>query len=265
MNSALCGLIGKMESESLRNARALAWGAPIPAFGNAEAAEVATLGLNPSNLEFMDQHGNELEGERRRFHTLGSLGIDNWRDIGPADLSKIYSSCVQYFASNPYDAWFKQLDYLLGDSEYSYYQAARHACHLDLVPFATACKWSDLNQSQRRILVDASGEFLAETIAASRIRVLVLNGSSVVSLFERAARVVLKRKEMPEWSLPRKTSADVMGYAYTGEFESYAGFSIGRTVKVIGFNHNIQSSYGVTHAIKHRIRKWIGDQLRGNG
>jgi len=85
----------------------------------------------------------------------------------------------------------------------------------------------------------------------------------VVSLFESAAEIVLKREQMAEWSLPRKSGAAVMGYAYQGEFDTYAGFSIGRTIRVLGFNHNIQSSYGVTHAVKRQIRAWIGDQIRG--
>jgi hypothetical protein len=263
MNDALCSLMERLESANLRNARALPWGAPIPVFGNVEVAEIATLGLNPSNLEFMDEYGKELEGARRRFHTLGSLGIDSWRDAGPAEISKIYSTCIHYFDSNPYDAWFKQLDYLLGDSEFSYYKVARHACHLDLVPFATACKWSDLNQSQRRSLVQASAECLARVIENSRIRVLVLNGASVVSMFERAAGVVLKKEQKPEWSLPRRTGPGVMGYAYVGEIDAYAGFPVGRTIRVLGFNHNIQSSYGVTQAVKHLIRAWLGDHLRG--
>jgi hypothetical protein len=48
---------------------------PVVAFGNARAAAVATLGLNPSRVEFLDRAGNELPEPRRRLETLRSLAL----------------------------------------------------------------------------------------------------------------------------------------------------------------------------------------------
>ena len=59
---------------------------PVVAFGNARAAIVATLGLNPSKLEFLDDSGNELVERMRRLATHRSLGIF---DLSNAPTSKI--------------------------------------------------------------------------------------------------------------------------------------------------------------------------------
>ncbi len=47
---------------------------PVLAFGDLFKAGIATVGLNPSRREFLDNHGRELDGPKRRFETLGSLG-----------------------------------------------------------------------------------------------------------------------------------------------------------------------------------------------
>jgi hypothetical protein len=36
-----------------------------------------------------------------------------------------------------------------------------------------------------------------------------------------------------------------------------AGIDLGRPVLVLGYNHNIQSSFGVTAKVKCAIRKWF--------
>jgi hypothetical protein len=51
------------------------WSSPVPYFGSPSSAIIGTVGLNPSNREFVDSSGNELDGPARRFHTLNSLGL----------------------------------------------------------------------------------------------------------------------------------------------------------------------------------------------
>ena len=143
-----------------------------------QRARVATLGLNPSNREFVDCAGNELDGASRRFHTLSSLGLDAWRDVQPRHLALIAESCRCYFAVNPYDTWFKRLDNLLLDLNVWYYSTLFSACHLDLVPFATAEKWTALSRAQRQTLLDGTGDVLGALLRDSEIQVLILNGSS---------------------------------------------------------------------------------------
>ena len=47
---------------------------PVLFFGDIFTARVATVGLNPSDQEYLDSHGTELDGVKRRFETLASLG-----------------------------------------------------------------------------------------------------------------------------------------------------------------------------------------------
>ncbi len=46
---------------------------PVLSFGDFQNAGVFTLGINPSNLEFLDNKGELLENQLRRLQTLSSL------------------------------------------------------------------------------------------------------------------------------------------------------------------------------------------------
>ena len=46
-------------------------------------------------------------------------------------------------------------------------------------------------------------------------------------------------------------------FAYRGTVRRLAGVELSRPVMVLGFNHNLQSSYGVTSGVKDAIRDWI--------
>ncbi|HCI3116061.1 TPA: hypothetical protein NOV40_004615, partial [Salmonella enterica] len=65
-------LIEYLDDENLRQSGIISYASPIPAFGSLSRAKIATLGLNPSNNEFLDLNGKELDGQQRRFHTLNS-------------------------------------------------------------------------------------------------------------------------------------------------------------------------------------------------
>jgi hypothetical protein len=53
---------------------------PVLSFGDARRARVATLGLNPSRVEFLYQNGNELTGDSRRLRAAVRLDVpkDEW-------------------------------------------------------------------------------------------------------------------------------------------------------------------------------------------
>src|SRR5688572_24685867 len=121
MISTLSKLIGRLLDRRLLDAQVIPWGSPVPAFGDATSADIATLGLNPSNREFVDSSGVELDGGFRRFHTLGSLRIASWAHATAQHERLIWESCRFYFRRNPYDGWFRQLDALLSETDASYY------------------------------------------------------------------------------------------------------------------------------------------------
>lgn len=262
MNGLVSSLLNRLDDNNLADAGVIPWSSPVLSFGDATRARVATLGLNPSNREFVDGDGKELDGAHRRFHTLASLGLESWSDAKPRHLDLISDSCRDYFAANPYDLWFKRLDRLLEDLDVSYYSSFFAACHLDLVPFATADKWTDLTRRQRQALLDGAGDVLGALVRDSNIEVLILNGSAVVQQFERGAPVQMEATTMIDWTLRRQAGPDVKGVAYRGRVNAIAGIRLGREVVVLGYNHNIQSSFGVTTRVTTAIRRWLGESVR---
>lgn len=257
MNSTLSNLIERFEGSALSAAKVIPWSCPVPSFGDPGVSAVATVGLNPSNREFVDGAGKELDGALRRFHTLGSLGLARWSEATGHHLQLIVDSCRAYFSRNPYDRWFRRLDYLISGTRSSYYTHSAAACHLDLIPYATSCKWTELTSKQRSALVAISGDTLGHLLRDSEIRLLILNGNSVVTQFQEMAGIQLEKRTMAGWALPRRLQSDVDGVAYKGLVQEVSGVRLRRELLVLGFNHNIQSSFGVTTEVRNAIRRWI--------
>ena len=199
----------------------------------------------------------------RRFHTLNSFGLASWSGADARHLGLILESCCSYFARNPYDIWFKKLDVVLSGANVSYFDEPSTACHFDLIPFATENKWSNLSKRQQSVLMTVAGDALGLILRDSQVRILVLNGSTVVKGFELISGLRLKSEPMADWSLARKSKPDVLGIAFRGIVDKLAGVHLGRRVMVIGFNHNLQSSFGVSTEVIHAIRRWISQTTRG--
>jgi hypothetical protein len=264
MDSMVSTLLKRLDDQSLVGTGVIPWSSPVLSFGDLSRARVATLGLNPSNREFVDTEGNELNGPSRRFHTLASLGLERWSDAQVCHRSLIAESCRAYFARNPYDTWFKRLDKLIAGLKVSYYSALFGACHLDLVPYATAEKWTVLTRQQRLTLLNGAGDTLGILLRDSPVRVLILNGRSVVEHFERVAGTELEKHVMPDWTLRRQGDRGVAGTAYMGVLRNVGRTRLRRSVRVLGFNHNIQSSFGVTTQVTESIGHWIAETASAN-
>ena len=261
MREAVVNFVGRLNSESLLSSGVLDWAAPIPAFGNVSNAHVATVGINPSSLEFTDVAGIELEGHRRRFETLNSLGLESWQDVNASDVEKIVESCEGYFSNNPYDAWFGRLEQVIGRAGFSFYGRSSRACHLDLIPYATSPKWGKLTRRQQVTLLEVARDCLAFVLHRSDVRVLILNGRTVINWFEKMSGTRLSSQTMRDWKLNRANDDGVEGFAFKSSVESLAGIPLGRTVRIIGYNHNLQSSFGVTKAVTAAIGCWIAAEI----
>lgn len=257
MHVTLSTLVDRLDDLVRSETNVIPWGSPVPSFGDLSRSSIATLGLNPSNREFVDVEGNELDGDFRRFHTLTSLGLTRWSDVNARHIRLIADFCRSYFFRNPYDEWFRELDQIISGTTASYYHAPAQACHLDLIPYATACKWTELTVHQRSSLLALVGDTLGLLLRDSPVRLLVLNGKTVVENLQKIAGIGLEKEAMSDWTLPRRSGAGVMGYAYRGVVRELAGVRLAREVMVLGFNHNIQSSFGVTKRVKLAIRNWI--------
>ena len=263
--SVLAKLMDRLDSNAAIGTDIIPWSCPVPTFGDSTNPQVATLGINPSYREFVDPSGEELQGEFRRFHTLESLGLKAWAEADARHLELIMDTYRSYFSCNPYNAWFKKLDAAISGANVSYYDSPSTACHLDLIPFATIRKWTELSAQQRASLVALSGDALGMILRDSQVRILILNGSSVVKSFQSVAGVSLRAEEIPAWSLGRRSMANVKGVAYMGVAATVSGIGLDRQLKVLGFNHNLQSSFGVTAEVIAAIRDWIARATEAKG
>lgn len=262
VHATTAALIDRLDASVLSWMNVIRWGCPVPSFGDPSSALLATVGLNPSSREFVDASGNELEGSSRRFHTLQSLGLNSWADIDARHIRLILDSYHDYFSVNPYDRWFRRLDQIISGTQMSYYSNPGTACHLDLIPYATQQRWSDLSPRQQISLFGVANDALGRLVQESDLRVLILNGQSVVAYFQQMAGVSLERRQVPAWSLPRSSQSDVMGMSYSGFVKRISGYELNREVLVLGFNHNIQSSFGVSKSVTDAIQTWITESCR---
>ncbi|MBB1485758.1 hypothetical protein H4O21_03925 [Oceanospirillum sp. D5] len=254
-------LISRIDKYNLKETSVIPWAAPIVSFGDISCAKVATLGLNPSNLEYVDSKGIELTGVNRRFHTLTSLNIENWHEINDEHIDLILCSCNDYFNHNPYDAWFNVLEKLFLENGHTYYGMFSDLVHLDLVPFVTEKKWAKLSHVQRSKLLEVSGDVLGYILRGNDIRFLVLNGQSVINHLEYISDVRFDKEVMPDWELPRKKGNGIAGYSYIGKLNRILSVDLEKEIIVLGFNHNLQSSFGVTKGVKKSIELWVSKEI----
>ena len=234
------------------------WACPVPYFGDARLATVATVGINPSNREFTDVGGGELAGEERRLPTLRSLGLSRWADADSRHLRTVIAACDSYFRKRPYDRWFGVLERILEPSGHTFYGLSPSACHVDLVPFATHHKWGGLPSGDRIRLLDVNDEPFSLLVRSTSIRLLILNGRSVVDAFQDTFDVRLDPVKMPRWDL-RRVSGHVKGFGYVGTVSTLAGVPLDRQLLIAGFNHNLQSSFGVTGEAIDAIGEWLAE------
>ena len=262
MYGSMTTLVEALETHQLAGLDVIGWGCPVPFFGHLESARLATVGINPSNREIVGIDGNELVEHERRLPTLGSLGLSSWSQADFVALRSILLACREYFEHNPYDGWFGALQRIIEPTGRSYYAPRSDACHLDVVPWATTGKWGTLSPAARRKLVERAAEALVDMIACSPLTMLVLNGQEVVRQFETLLGNGLQAQRVPAWNLPRRSGHAVPGMAYYGRISSIAQIPLDRDLLVVGYNHNLQSSFGVSTAVRDRISEWINAQHR---
>ena len=211
---------------------------PVVAFGNARTATVATLGLNPSRLEFLNDSGNELAGSDRRLATHRSLGVSNLTVAPVCKIEQVMRDCDSYFQRVPYREWFDQLENVLQACGVSYYGGS--ACHLDLVQWATDPTWNKIGTRElRQALIDADAEFLKHQLTNENVGLLLVNGNGVAKQLHRKLRVSFTEIDRIDglWIHPVRLSV---------------GTLLDR-VRVIAWNVNLQSSHGVTNELRTEL------------
>lgn len=220
---------------------------PVLSFGDPLRAEVATLGINPSRLEFCSAVGVLLTGDGRRLATTDSLGAVPGRPLTADQAREVVAGCGGYFERNPY-SWFKPLEALLNHAAgASYYD--RTACHLDLVQWATDPVWGKLGDRGGAELLVAEGRpHLELLLGRSNVHLVLLNGTAVVRQVSRMGVAQLHEvKRIPKGS--------TMCRLFAGE---------GRGINYAGWSTNLQTSFGVSNEFRQRLErevKELADEL----
>jgi hypothetical protein len=215
---------------------------PVLAFGDPHHATVATLGINPSGREFVED-GCLLTGPQRRLATLESLGAESTLSLTEEQVRTVVEECASYFGPdrNPYHRWFDTLDQVLRTGlGVSYYDGS--ACHLDLVQWATDPVWGKLPDRRiKQALLREGLPHLRNQLKFGKIRLVVLNGREVL---DQVAAVGLARLE----SFGTLRVGSLSCSLYSGE---------GAGVKFIGWSTNLQSSFGVTLEFRSQLERWL--------
>ena len=145
---------------------------PVVSFGNSQRARVATLGLNPSRMEFVDSRRVLLKGKNRRLATHESLGTSDLSCAPQEVVLQVLEDCNTYFRRRPYWQWFGKLEPILAACGASY--CGGSGCHLDLVQWATDPTWGKLQTATRKRLVADDARFLASQLQNERLRLMLV-------------------------------------------------------------------------------------------
>ena len=222
---------------------------PVVSFGNARVATVATLGLNPSRVEFLDHHGNMLTGKDRRLATHESLRTGCLLHATSDVAVQVLLDCDNYFCRNPYRRWFDQLEIVLSECGASYYDGT--ACHLDLVQWATDPTWGKLDSKVRNRLLDADASFLNEQLSRENIEILLVNGTGVRDRLTRSLDVTFNEQD------------PIVGFGHHDTRLFTATMPGGQFV--VAWSTNLQSSHGVSTDLRMEIAAQVEELITRNG
>lgn len=173
---------------------------PVVSFGDPRTARVATLGLNPSDEEFT-RDGDLLVGGDARLESLDSLGVQSLEEAGDDAVRRVVEGCYGYFNRRPLWSYFSHMERLLQAAGASYRDGT--GCQLDLVQWATAPTWSaipDVRVRERLLREDA--EFLRRQLADNPLRLVLLNGRTVVDQVQRVGGHLKRIAQLPSGRHP---------------------------------------------------------------
>ena len=162
---------------------------PVLFFGDLFTARVATVGLNPSNREYVDKQGLELEGAERRFETLTSLHAADRSSLTDEQCDRAIQTMREYYQpGKPIYTWFRSLDRVTSAMGFSY--AKGEVAHLDLAQEATNPAWSELSQTSPAefdALRSTDLPFLRWLLEEFPLQTVICNGRTV---FDEVCRLI---------------------------------------------------------------------------
>jgi hypothetical protein len=165
-------LLDKISEPLPKSVKIVEGSIPIVFFGNVEKAEIATLSLNPSNIEF------EHNGKRRCVDRK-QLRVSDSQQLTREQAERVYQSLLLFFKVNPYKTWFNPMNKLFQSKGFEYYNDK--IVHLDISPWATSNKWDSLSREERESIIDTT--IIENVIEKRGIKKLFINGKTAFNVF----------------------------------------------------------------------------------
>lgn len=150
---------------------------PVLFFGDLFTARTVTVGLNPSDREYVDRRGAPLLGADQRFATLPSLGAGSRADLTEDQCADAVRCMRGYHDPHrPVHRWFTHLSRVVDGFGVRYDR--RQAAHLDLVQEATRPTWSSLPDREREDLLHRDLRFLSWQLRTFPVRTVLCTSST---------------------------------------------------------------------------------------
>ncbi len=178
---------------SAPTASAVTGSLPILFFGDLFGARVATVGINPSWREYLGKAKEELDGSRRRFQSLRSLGAATRTELTDQQAELALNSMREYFrpGGNAF-SWFAGYSRVVEGMGFSY--SLGTAAHLDLIQESTHPTWRYLklaDEQQSNALLERDLPFLLWQIDSFPLESIICTSRMVwQELSERLGAVV---------------------------------------------------------------------------
>lgn len=220
---------------------------PVVSFGDPSKARIATLGINPSDREFLNSDGDLLPRIEQRFATLPFLGVSRCEDLTDEQIQTVVSRCNNYFQGNWYRKWFSPIESsVLSKIDASHLDGS--ACHLDLIQWATSPVWQKLDRNgATRTLMDEGAEHLKAQLATENIRTVV----------------VLGRTGWEQLTATKLCTVEDVGriQVCNGRMTSTLRVGEGSGTRFIGWTSNLQSQRGITKDDRDALGNWLASLI----
>lgn len=217
---------------------------PVVSFGNPQISRVATLGINPSRKEFLDDNGNLLRGRDQRFETLSSVGADRCEALTDSQIISIIEGCNNYFKRRPYMTWFKPLERIIETGAAVSYRVGT-ACHLDLVQWATDPVWGKMPTGDaKKALMEEGIEHLRAQLTTENIETIIVVSGEVW-------------KQLEIYGLCKFEDVEVMRAGKKGQIPCTLRIGEGCGSRFVGWTSNVQSQPGITRQDQDSLGRWL--------
>lgn len=152
---------------------------PVLFFGDLFKAEVATVGLNPSDQEYLSKDGALLASAAQRFATLHSLRAEGRPSLSDDQCAEAVEWMRDYYEEGKpvYGSWFNSLSRVVEGFGASFRN--RSSAHLDLIQESTSPVWSELDRADREALLKQDLPFLEWEVRAFPLRAVICTGKTV--------------------------------------------------------------------------------------